>query len=89
MARLKESRFTMWEMNPVEEKEGSRLSDMQFKRIQTLQAQAAEQLVSFKLDPAALQESLQQQAFLNGQVTAYQHLLDSHLSVITILSDEE
>jgi len=93
MATPKLTRFFAWELSTQEEKDGSIFTDLQFKRLQNLQCEAAEEMLNLELDLKDPGVFATRHAFLSGKVQFAQQLIDSHMDLIiqinTSLSEKE
>jgi len=93
MAAPKFTRFLAWDLSAQEEKDGSILTDLQLKRIQSLQCEAAEEMLNLELDLKDPGVFATRHAFLSGKVQLSQQLIDSHMDAIiqinTSLSEKE
>jgi len=93
MATPKLTRFLAWELSAHEEKDGAVLTDLQLKRIQSLQCEAAEEMLNLELDLKDPGVFATRHAFLSGKVQFAQQLIDSHMDAViqinTTLSEQE
>jgi len=87
MAQPKETSFTAWEFSVAEEKAACIFNDLNIKRLQNLQAEAAEQLVGLLVDPLNISEFIQRQAYLSSQVALLKYLLDAHNTASIVIFD--
>jgi hypothetical protein len=76
MPTLATSRFTKYNLTQQEELSGSILTPEQLCMIQTECAQVAEQILNLEYSPDNPLKSVQNDAFLKGQLSVYQLLID-------------
>lgn len=76
MAKLKLTRFSAYELTPEEELNGQTLNGAQKVLLQTEQSQIAEQILNLDFEPSDPLKFAQNEAFLRGQLSVYQVMLD-------------
>ena len=75
MPRQITNSFTEYELTSEELYLATRFTDLQIMLIQSLLSKTSQLKLRVRIDTTALQESLQQEASLAGQIDAYEHLL--------------
>jgi plasmid maintenance system antidote protein VapI len=68
--------FVSWNLEEQEELSGSILTDLQVKKIQTELCRIAESKLNLKVDPANINQFIQDESFISGQMAILRHLLD-------------
>lgn len=71
-----DSSFISWKFTEEEELSASILSDLQVKRIQTELCNLAESKLNLKLNPTNINEFIQDEAFISGEIAMLRNLLD-------------
>ena len=77
MATIIPSRFTLYDLSAQKAEEGILLSTAQKNVIHNHRANAAENKLSLEVDHSDVIKFVQDEAFLNGQITAFSLLLES------------
>jgi hypothetical protein len=83
------SRFQAWEFTDQENRSASSFNDLQYKKLQTIQCNIAEQIMNIDCSTKeAIAEAEIQRAFLKGQLEMLQHLLDMSNAMSLQINDE-
>ena len=82
MSSLARSKFTKWDLEPIEHKSGSTYNLLQQMVIQNLICDAAEQKVALTFDPQNPIQFAQQEAELQGKIGILEYLLAQSEEVI-------
>jgi len=78
MSSLVPSRFQRYKFSEEEEIQGALLTTLQLEVIRNEQAIKAEEVLNLKLEEGKEKEFFQQQASLEGQISAYGYLIAKH-----------
>ena len=88
MATLKPSQFCRYELNEQEISQGSALTAVQGYCIQNQIADLAAQKLNLVFDPSKPDDFAQQIAYLQGQIDALQHILNTSESALQHISNQ-